>query len=340
MEKVKLGIVGVGWIAQIIHLPMLLKLPEADVVALCDTDKSKLRLVGEKYGVKRLYTEIQRMLENEDLHAVIVCTSTDAHKDATNAVLNAGKDVLVEKPIARRYSEAVEMAETAKATKRKVMVGMNHRFRPDIMILKSFIQGKELGKISYVRVAWLRRRASDATWLLNKEKSGGGVFLDLGIAMLDLAFWLLGYPDVRRVTASHYNHKTKDVEDTSIVSIVMKNGTLVNIEVSWSMSVDDDVYECSIFGAEGSATLNPLRINKELHGNLVNLAPAKIEPPQYLFKRSYENELRHFLGAIRDLHPIISTADEAVQRMRVVDAVYRSAKLGREVLFRDTGGGA
>ena len=333
MEKVRIGIVGLGWIAQVVHLPVLLKLPEAIVVAVCDKDKGRARLVAEKFGVKRIYTDIGQMLEMEDLATIIVCTSTDAHKEATVASLKAGKDVLVEKPIARHYAEAVEMAETAKALKRKLMVGMNHRFRPDTMILKSFIEGKELGKILYTRVGWLRKRNSDSSWVTQKEKSGGGVFIDLGIVMLDMALWMMGYPDVKRVDAAHYRNRTKQVEDTSLVSVKLKNGSMVNIEVSWSMFLDDDVYYCNVFGAEGSASLNPLRINKELHGNLVNLAPAKMEPPQHLFKRSYENELRHFLGAVRDLHPIISTAEEAVQRMKIVDAVYKSVRLEKEVVL-------
>ena len=90
------------------------------------------------------------------------------------------------------------------------------------------------------------------------------------------------------------------------------------------MCLQDDVYYCNIFGTEGTSSLNPLRINKELHGNLVNPAPTKIDPPQRLFKRSYENELKHFLGAIKGVHPVISTADEAVQRMRIVDAVLQA----------------
>ncbi len=333
MEKVKVGIVGLGWVAQVIHLPVLLKLSEAEVVAVCDREKAKARLVAEKFGVKRLYADLKQMLENEDLSAVIVCTSTDAHKEATIAALRAGKDVLVEKPIARHYAEALEIAEAVKETKRKLMVGMNHRFRPDTMILKSFIEGKELGKVFYTRTGWLRKSTSDSAWVTQKEKSGGGAFIDLGIMMLDMALWMTGYPDVKRVSATHFRHRTKQVEDTSLVSLTLKSGALVNIEVSWSMAVDEDVYYCNVYGSEGSATLNPLRINKELHGNLVNLAPPKMESPQHIFKRSYENELKHFFGAVRDLHPIISTADEAVQRMRIVDAVYRSVRLGKEVVL-------
>lgn len=333
MDRVKVAMVGVGWVAQVVHLPILLKLPEAEVVAVCDRDKGRAKLVAEKFGIKRVYTDLRQMLEREEFAAGIVCTSTDGHKDVTLALLDAGKDVLVEKPIARRHAEAVAMAEAARAKKRKLMVGMNHRFRPDAMILKSFIEGKELGKVFYTKAAWLKKQNPDRTWITQKEVSGGGVFLDMGIVMLDVALWMMGYPEVHRVSAAHYNHTTRQVEDTSLVTLTMKNGSMLNIEVSWSMCVDDDVYYCYVFGTEGSASLNPLRINKELHGSLVNLAPAKLEPPQHLFRRSYENELKHFLGAVKEIHPVISTGDEAVQRMRIVDAVYKSVKLGKEVIL-------
>jgi predicted dehydrogenase len=331
MERVKVGVVGVGWVAQVVHLPLLIKMQEVDVVAVCDREKSKAQFVAEKFGIRGMYADSQEMLERENLAAVIILTSTDAHKDPTIAALKAGKDVLVEKPIARTYSEAVEIAEIAKSMKRKLMVGMNHRFRPDTMILKSFIEGKELGKVFYTRVGWLRKRSSDSSWFTQKEKSGGGVFIDLGIVMLDMALWMMGYPDVKRVSATHFKHKTRQVEDTSLVTLTLKNGSAMNIEVSWSMTLDDDIYYCNVFGTDGSASLNPLRINKELHGNIVNVAPAKLDQSQNLFKRSYENELKHFIGAVKGLHPIISTGEEAVQRMKIVDAVYRSVRLGKEV---------
>ncbi len=333
MDRVRIGVIGLGWVAQVVHLPILSQLPEAEIVAVCDRDRSRAKLVGEKFGIRRSYTDADQMLANEGLHAVIVATSTDAHREATLTALKAGCDVLVEKPIARRYAEAVEMYEAAKAMKRNLMVGMNHRFRPDTMLLKSFIEGKELGKLFYAKTAWLRRRSSDSSWATQKEKSGGGVFIDLGIVMLDLALWLMGYPEVRRVSATNFHHKTKQVEDTSLVTIGLKTGALVNIEVSWSMIVDDDVYYYYLFGSEGTASLNPLRVNKELHGSHVNLAPVKMESHQHLFKRSYENELKHFLGVVRNVHPVISTGEEAVQRMKTVDAVYKSARTGKEVLF-------
>lgn len=331
MERTRIGIIGVGWISQVVHLPILTRLPEAEVVAICDRDRSKARLVGEKFGIRRVYTDVEKLLENEECTAVVVATPTDTHREVTLAALKAGRDVLVEKPIGRSTAEAVEMATAARDEKRTLMVGMNHRFRPDTIVLKSFLQGKELGRIVHVRTAWLRKQSSTSPWLTQKERSGGGVLLDLGIVLLDLAFWLLEYPEVKKVSAAHFAIKTRGVEDTSIAAITLKNGAVVNLEASWSLTVPEDVYSCHVFGAEGSASLSPLRVNKEMHGNLVNLAPAKMEPPQHWYRRSYENELRHFLGSVRSGHPVISTAEEAVQRMKVVDAMYKSARTGKEV---------
>jgi len=337
MERVRIGVVGVGWVAQVIHLPILLKFPDVEVVALCDRDRPKARLVAEKFGVPRTYADISAMLKEEELKAVVICSSTDAHKTLAIAAIEAGVDVLIEKPIARHSSEAAAIAEVVRSHKQAVMVGMNHRFRPDTMILKSFLEGKELGKVTYARTGWLRKSPRDASWYLNADKSGGGVFIDLGIVMLDLALWLLGYPQVVRVGSHLYHHRTKGVEDTALATLTLAGGSSIMIEVSWSMTVEDDVYYGFFFGGEGTASLQPLRIIKALHGNLVNVAPAKIENRQANFRKSYENELRHFLGAVQRKHAVISTVDEAVQRMKVVDAVYRSGRLGKEISVADPG---
>lgn len=331
MEKVKVGVVGLGWVAQVVHLPILLKLQEAEVVAVCDRDKGRAVQIADKYGIKKMFVDVRAMLEQVDLEAVIVCTSTDAHREAAIAAMEAGKDVLVEKPIARTYPEALDIMEAARRTRRKLMVGMNHRFRPDTMIIKGFMTEKELGKVFYAKGGWLRKPSSESAWATQKERSGGGVLMDLGIVMLDMACWMLGYPAVKRVSATNFSHKARRVEDSSILTLRMSGGIVVNLEVSWSTVVPDDVYYFHVYGTEGTLSLNPVRILKEMNGSVVNLAPAKIEPPQNLYRRSYENELKHFLGAVRDVHPVISTAEEAVQRMRIIDAVYRSARTGKEI---------
>src|SRR5512143_1409042 len=158
MEKVNVGIVGLGWISQVVHLPLLQKLPEANIVAVCDKDKGRARLVAEKFGIKKFTSDFGEMLGHDDIRAVIVAASTDAHRELALKAMAAGKDVLIEKPVARTTADAVAIAEASRESKRKAMVGMNHRFRPDSMILRTFVEGNELGKIFYVKAGWLRRR--------------------------------------------------------------------------------------------------------------------------------------------------------------------------------------
>ena len=334
MEKLRVGIVGLGWVSQLFHLPILKKFEDVEIVAVCDKEKSRAKMIAERFGIAHHYQDHQQMLAKEDLQAIDVCTTTDSHLSVTIDSLQAGKDVFVEKPIARRYAEAVQMAEAAKEHKRKLMVGMNNRFRPDTMILRGFIEKSELGKIFYAKAGWLKKLSDNNQWITQKEKSGGGVLIDLGIVMLDLVLWMLGFPEVRRVSSKMYLHKTKRVEDSCLVFIEIKYGPTVILEVSWSLQSHTDYFYCDFFGSEGSAMINPLRINKQLHGNLVNMTPAKVETPQNMYKKSYENELKHFVGAARGLHPVISTGDEAVQRMKIVDAIYRSAKKGKEIVLR------
>lgn len=335
-ERVRIGVIGLGAIAQVIHLPILSKLRDVELAAVCDVDKAKAQYLAQRYGITRYYNDPEKMLQSEELDAVDVCTPTDSHRDLALLAIESNVDALVEKPIARNHAEAVEISEAAKKNKRKVMVGMNNRFRPDAMVLKSFVGNGELGKIFYVKTGWLRKQSVSSPWFTRKEYSGGGVFLDLGIAVMDLALWLIGYPEVKRVSASSYSHIIKNVEDSCISYITMQDGSTVMVEASWSLRTESDFFYCDLFGTEGSARVNPLRINKSAsggRGSLVNVTPTKMETPQNLYKRSYETELKHFVGAVRGLHPVISTADEAVKRMRIVDAIYKSAEKGKEVVL-------
>ncbi|MEP0822862.1 MAG: Gfo/Idh/MocA family oxidoreductase [Ignavibacterium sp.] len=332
MERTRIGIVGLGTIAQTIHLPILSKVQDAEILAVCDLDRGKAEFVAKKYNIRRAYSDYEEMLAREtDIVGVDVCTSTFTHREVALAALEAGKDLLVEKPLARTQKEAIDIAQAAKKAGRKVMVGMNNRFRPDSMILKSFIEEKELGKVYYAKAGWLRKLETANPWLTRKEKSGGGVVLDLGIVMFDLAFWMMGYPEAKEVIAANYSHNTKGVEDSSIVFIKMKNGSTITIESSWSFETEQDFFYCDVFGTEGSGSLNPFRILKKMHGSLVNVAPASHDTPQTLYRKSYENELRHWIGSLRGLHPVISSADDAVHRMKIVDAIYASAKTGKSV---------
>ncbi len=332
MEKARIGIIGLGTIAQTIHLPILTRMTDTEVVAVCDVDRAKAQFVAQKYGIRRYYNSYERMLAAEqELDGVDICTPTISHEEVSVAALEAGRNVLVEKPLARTQKESIAIAAAAKKHHRIVMVGMNNRFRPDAMILKSFIEENALGKIFYVKAGWFKKLNPQSAWLARKAQSGGGVVMDLGIVMFDLAFWMMGYPEVKEVTATNYSHHTKDVEDSSIIYLKMRNGSTLTIEASWSYESNSDFFYCDCFGTSGSGSLNPFRILKRVHDNLVNVAPVSTDTPQMLYRKSYENELKHWVGALRGLHPVISTVDDSVHRMKIVDTIYKAAKRGKTV---------
>ena len=335
MEKARIGIVGLGTITQTIHLPILSRFSDVEIVAVCDLDRAKAQFVADKFHIRRYYNNFEKMLAIEqDLDGIDICTPTILHKDMAIAAMAEKNSVLVEKPLARTALEAEEIAAAARKYHQSLMVGMNNRFRPDAMILKSFIEDKALGKLFYAKAGWFKKLNPESKWLTKKTQSGGGVVLDLGIVMLDLAFWMMGFPEVKEVAATNYSHHTKDVEDSSVAFLKMKNGSTLTIEASWSFESTSDFFYCDCFGTDGSGSLNPFKIVKRMHDNLVNVAPASVETPQSLYRKSYENELKHWVGSLRGLHSVISDGEEAVQRMKIVDLIYKSAKRGKAVAIQ------
>lgn len=335
MSKTQLAVAGLGAIAQVNHIPILSKMSDVEITAVCDLDYSKSKSIAAKYGIKKSYKDFDKLLdENPEISAVIITAQTDAHKELALKSFAAGKDVLVEKPIARNYAEAEDIVEAAKKYKRKLMIGMNNRFRNDAMLMKTFVKGKEIGEPFYVKAGWIKTQSSGQKWFLEKEKSGGGVFLDNGIVMLDLGMWMLNFPEPHSVSAVNYNHNTKNVEDSNITLIKFKNGSTLSIETSWSLQREGELFYCNVFGKTGSAAINPLRIYKKMNDKLFNITPNKLQLPSNQFKKSYEFELQHFVKVINNEAEIISGGDEALSRMKIVDAIYKSAQAGKEVIIK------
>ena len=336
MDKVKLALVGCGNVAQVVHLPILQRMADVQILAVVDPDKHKAKAIAERAGIPASFASLDALLSSPiagDIQAVDICTPTDTHLPLAIAAMQAGKDVLVEKPIARTAKEAKEMVACANKYERKLMVGMNTRFRQDTILLKTFIEKNELGKIFYIKSGWLKQQSGMSAWHQQKEKSGGGVILDLGIVMLDMALWLLNYPDVTTVSASTYHQHTKTVEDSAAVFLRFANDLTFTTEVSWTFQREGDFFYCNVFGDDGSAFINPLKVYKRIHGNLVNLTSAKPQTPVSLYKKSYETELRHFINAVKGIVPLISTGEEAMKRMTVVDAIYQSAAKKKEIVL-------
>ncbi|MFH1194607.1 MAG: Gfo/Idh/MocA family oxidoreductase [bacterium] len=331
MENVRIGIVGLGGIAQLVHIPILSKIPVVTIVAASETNKEKLRTVSDKFGIKNRYTNYREMLEMTELDAVIIATPTDTHKEIAIECIKAGKDIFIEKPAARSYEEVKDIYDISRKHSVKVLVGMNARFRPDAMLLKSLITSNELGELYYIRCGWTKKMSSSQKWFMSKAKSGGGVIIDLGIVMLDLACWLFDHPPVKTISVQSYAHAAKGVEDSAIGMIRLKNSCVLNFEFSWSLRAECESFYLSAFCKEGTALLNPLRAYKSLDLGQIDYTPARTGNSKDLDKKSYDNQMKHFIGAVRGNNPVFSSIEDSLEIAKLIEGIYESAGLNKEI---------
>jgi len=331
VDEVKIAIIGLGGVAQLVHLPNLSKIKSVRLQSVAEVKTSRRNAIAQKFNIPESYKDHRDLLDKSDIDAVIITTPTALHKDVAIDCLNAKKDVLVEKPIARNYKEAAAIVQAAKKNKKKLMVGMNLLFRPDTLLLKSLIQSGVIGEPFYVRAVWIRRKSSDEKWFTKREEAGGGVILDLGISLLDISLWLMDYPDVEALLTQNFYQTTKTIEDTSISFIRCSNSKLINIETSWALPVDKDQFKISIFGSKGSVTTTPLHLYKKVENTFVDLKPNLSDSPAQLFKKSYLNELKSFIGAVRGLNPLFSTGERALERLKIIEGMYKSAEKNQEI---------
>lgn len=331
-KTLKVGLIGVGAAAQVNHIPALMKIEGLELVALCDRDPEKAQRVAQKFGIPRAVARTEDLLDDDTLDAVDICTPNYLHAPMAVAALEAGKHVLCERPLARSSEEAAAMVKAAKKADRHLMCAVQHRFRPDAQLLRKFVDKGDLGDIFLAKAGWLRQKTEwdSDEWRRQKRESGGGVVLDLGFQMLDLSLWVLGSHKVTSVTASVHRTKKGDVEDSATAFFRLESGATLTLELSWGLLMEKDFAYLNLFGSGGAALLNPFRVHKGMHGTLVNVTPA-LETPKNQYKQSMEAQVEHFVETLRTGKKPMGSADEVLAVMQLMDAVYKSAELGKEV---------
>jgi len=334
MSKVKIALVGVGGISQVVRIPLLKKNNDVELVALCDVDESKVSMIAQKYKVPKAYFDIQNLIKKEDLDGILICTPNNLHYPMALAALDAGINTLVEKPISLSESQVTKMVKKAKDKKVHLVCGMHNRFRKDAEILRDFMDKKEIGDPFYIKAGWLRKweKTMQKGWNADANISGGGVVMDLGLQLIDLALWLLNKPKVINVRSNFYtNSKGLQVEDSALIVIQTESNVLITIETSWRMHLEKDLLYTHVFGTQGGAFLNPLRINKELHGNLVNVTPIQSNKNIDMFTSAFESEINNFVNVIQDKEKSITPGEDGIYLMKIIDSIYNSAELGKQV---------
>ena len=363
MDKVRIGIIGCGGIANGKHMPSLKKLPDVEMVAFCDIIVERAEKAAREYGVEgaKVYADYHELLAREDIDVVHVLTPNREHSQITVDALNAGKHVMCEKPMAINSAEAKRMLDAAKATGKKLTIGYQSRFRPDSMYLKSACEAGELGDIYYARAQAVRRRAVP-TWgvFLNEYEQGGGPLIDIGTHALDLTLWMMNNYEPESVTGTTYRKladtenaanawgswdpKKFTVEDSAFGFIRMKNGATIVLEASWALNtLLAHEAKTIICGTKGGADMlgegGALRINGEKYHKLYTEIPdLKASGAAFFEGNSGDDpatvEARMWIDHVKDdSKPLITKPEQAFVVTQILEAIYKSAATGETVKF-------
>lgn len=327
-KTVKIGIIGASGICQVSHIPNLKLDPTVEVAAICDSDPGRASVVANRYNIPVWYEQSERMFRKEKLDGVIISTPTIAHLPLCQIAFENGVDVMIEKPFARNAVEAQKIVETAQKNKQMLMVAMNHRFRDDTLMLKEILEQSDLGELSSIRSGWLKRLGiwSRPNWFTDQKLSGGGVLMDLGIQMIDLIMFLLNFPQVIEAHCGTSNKVLgQEVEDNASCFIRFDNDSTFLLEVGWANCDVKDVAFTFISCSQGGAFLNPLRITRRQKDKIISLRDQVAYDEVQLYKQSFKRELDHFIECVKERKQPLSTGEEAVAVISVIDRLYKSA---------------
>jgi predicted dehydrogenase len=290
------------------------------------------------------------MLALDDLDAVSVCTPNAFHAEVALAAIEAKKHVLCEKPMADTLENAEKIVAASRKSDRIFMMGMNNRFRGDTQVLKSLIERGDLGEIYYAKCGWVRRNGIPGLggWFTTKSLSGGGPLIDIGVHVLDVTTYLMGNPVPVSASGSTYAKfgprgkggggygftpdpakvQAYDVEDLAAGLVKFDNGATLFLEASWASYIPQDKLYSTLHGTEGGADLEPLRIYTDMAGTPVDITP---HAPRI---GGHEAEVKHFIECIQEGKAPLSTAEQGLHILQILDAVYRSANTGQEIVIK------
>lgn len=349
-KKIKIGVIGLGSIAKE-HLDSYRENPNCELYAFCDVSEKQLKLRSEEYGVARLFTSIDEMVALPELDAVSVCVFNSLHAEASIKALRAGKHVLCEKPMATNLEDALEMERVAKENGKLLMIAFVRRFANDAETVKEYIDSGFMGDIYYARATYLRRHGNPGGWFGNKEFSGGGPLIDLGVHVIDLTRYLCGNPKPVSVYGATFQKlfnrpgikdglgwrsvmKTQEcnVEDFVTALVRYDNGCVLEVSASFSLNIKEDKGEIELCGTKAGAKLSPeLEIYSQMNDRMINIAPYTSATPD--FTTAFRNEINHFVDCVKDGVACRAPASDGVEVMRIIDAIYRSAETGHEVIL-------
>lgn len=344
-RKLRCGVIGLGMGRG--HIQGYQTHPACEMVAVADVNAERLAKAKEELKIPEVYATAEEMLAKAKLDVVSVVTPNKFHAPLTIAAIEAGCHVLCDKPMAMNLAEAEAMKAAADKHQKTLAINFSYRFSPMSFALKQQVDAGLIGNIYFGRTVWHRRRGLPGLggWFGQKDMSGGGPLIDLGVHRIDLALWLMGHPAPVAVSGSAYNviakrlaaqqKKTYTVEDLAAGIVKFDNGATLLVEASWAVNTNLNEHMITeLYGDKGGLVQKnkngtyefTAEIYTEEGGNLYTkvLDRADVAPPS-----AYHD----FINSIIEGREPIAKASDGIKVQKILDGLYRSAAEGHEIRF-------
>ena len=359
-KKLKVGIIGTGWIAES-HIQQYNVMPDVEVVAMADLIPGKAEAFKEKWGDKgdvRFYPDHKSMIDNEELDAVSVCTYNATHAECTIYALEHGINVLLEKPMCVTLDEAADIVKAEKKSGKILSIGFQPRYDANMQMIKKIVESGTLGEIYYIQTGGGRRRGIPNSTFIEKRTAGIGTPGDIGCYSLDMGLNAIGYPTPKTVSGyksaffgtsteyqSEYDAKRFNVDDFAAAFIRLepgkygdKDGIILDFRIAWAMHVDTPG-DTIIFGKKAALRIpstdcwngsvgGPMKIYHDIAGARVEtVVPIIQNKGQGLFYK----KVRSFLDAIKTGGTSPVPSSQIIKNQAILDGIVKSAEAGKEI---------
>lgn len=359
-KKVRIGIIGTGWIAEE-HIKNYLKMPDVEVVAGADLIPGKAENFFEKFGVEgvKCYPSHKELIDAGEVDAVSICTYNATHAECTIYALENGVHVLLEKPMCVTLDEAVEICKAEKKSGKILSIGFQPRFDNNMKMLKNIVQSGVLGDIYYIQTGGGRRHGIPTpygTTFIEADKGAIGALGDIGCYSLDMVLNSIGYPKPLTVTGyvsdffgtdpEYYKADGKPeeyanifgVDDFGAAFVRLEGGIILDFRIAWAMHLDTPG-DTIIMGKKGSIRVpstecwngtigGPLKLYQRIGGKDVVTEFPMQNPGKF---DNFYLKIRSFLDAVKNGGEAPISSKEIIINQAIIDAINKSSKLGKEI---------
>ena len=343
--------VGTGWISRMKHLKYYGKNPAIEMVAVVDSNFEAAKKVAKEFGIPHSYASLTTCLDETNPDIVSICVPNKFHKEMVEECLKRNVNVHCEKPLALSQEQAFQLAELEKKSTAILFTGMNKRYSSFGKILKEHIDSSDFGKLYALDLRWVRKRGipGKGGWFTNKELSGGGVLIDLGVHLIDLSLYLADFPSVKSIlsqTGSYFMDDdlelltwapstnsqalSTDVEDSCVLMFTLEGGVSVTVRVAWAENcLENETIGISCYGTREGLFYQEskgLSCSKIEEGKPVITQLALPVDSTEEFEVQCEREVNDCIACCQT-GKSNSNAEQAAQVMAIIDTVYVQNKV-------------